>query len=416
MPYTPNASCEAISQWLTVESGRIGPEAYERGRETEPIWLGLIEQKPWHDEMGYVISNTIYERAGLTTPPVWSNMQGSNGVSGSLACIPPVTEVDSATTLQQYQRAWLALESAPLCLYDLVVAHEPVRAIQAFVDNLTSNATYVRKERIRSEYERLCYNKVVITAGLPSDTAGFPLVQPTSPVTLGVLRQFYRQLQRESNGTTNVTRLAQNSRGAEQFIFVSSGETIENAVKGDGNIRDDFRWSSRVDELLGAFDNKFCYGGFVMWEDAFPPRYNWGGADFVRVPEYVATSATIGQALEINPAWNNAQFEVSYIFHPNVMCSRVPDPKQSFGDVKYMAQNYTLEFRWVNEWMADCNPDRTIGWFRGIGIHASEPIFGQFGWAMMGLKCNVALDLMPCAANSGYNSSGNYSGGYSPDA
>lgn len=402
MPYFDTSSCAAISEWLLVESGRIGPEAYTRGRETEPIWLGLIDQKPWHDNMGLIISNTIYERAGLTTPPVWNNMTISNGNQQPQACLPAVTVVNSATTQQQYQRAWLALESAPLCLYDLVVANEPRRALQAFVDNLTANATYVRKERVRSEYERVCYHKVIVAPGLPEDTVDFPLVQPTSPVTFGVLRQYYRQLQRESNGTTGVNKLAVNTRGAEQFIFVSSGETIENAVKGDGSIRDDFRWSTRVDELLGAFDNKFCYGGFIMWEDAFPPRYNWSGSDFVRIPEYVATAATIGQALEINPAWSSAQFEVSYIFHPDVMCSRVPDPKQSFGDVKYMAQNYSLEFRWVNEWMRDCNPDKTIGWFRAIGIHATEPIFGQFGYALMALRCSVQLDLMPCAANSGY--------------
>lgn len=406
MPQQAFTSCTALSEHFLVEAGRIGPEAYTRGREKEPIWLGLIDQKPWHDNMGLIVNNTIYQRSGLTVAPTWVNMALSDGASIN-GCLPPITVVSNSTTQQSYQRQWLSLESDPLCLQDIVVSNEPRRAIQAFVDNLMFNATYVRKERVRSEYERVCGHKVIIAPGLPEDSGNWPLVQPTSPVTMGVLRKFYRYLQRESDGTKPI---AKNSRGAEQFIFVSSGETIENAVKGDQSIRDDFRWSTRVNELLGAFDQKFSYGGFVMFEESFPPRYNWTGSDFVRIPEYVGYATTIGNELEINPAWSGALYEVSYIFHPDVMISRVPNTKQSFGDVTYAAQNYSLDFRWLNEFDRNCNPDKTIGYFRAIGIHATEPVFTKFGFALMGLKCDVQLDLVPCAANSGYASSGVYSG------
>lgn len=410
MPAQNFLACASLSERFLVESGRIGPDAYKKGREADPIWLGLVPQKPWHDGMGLVISNTIFQRSGLTTPPTWSNMQLSDGANIN-GCIPQLTVVDNSTTTQQYQRQWLALESDPLCLMDIVVSNEPRRAIQAFVDNLMQNATYVRKERIRSEYERLSSHKIVIAPGLPEDSAAFPLVQPTSPVTAGVLRGLYRRLQRDSDGTSGVTKVATGERGDQKFIFISSGETIENIVKGDDTIRNDFRWSSRVDELLGSWSApRIAYGGFIMCEESFPPRYNWNG-DFVRVPEYVGSATTIGTKLEVNPAWNNAQFEVSYIFHPDVMCSRVPNPNQTFGEVRYTAINYSLDFRWVNEYDRNCNPDKLIGFFRAIGIHASEPIFQIFGYAMMALRCNVALDLVPCAGGSGYNSSfSTYSG------
>lgn len=411
MPAQNFSACASISERMVTESGRIGPEAYTRGRESEPLWLGLIEQKPWHDEMGLTVSNTIFERSGLTTPPTWSDMQVSDGANIN-GCIPPLTTISNATTLQQYNRQWLSLESNPLCLMDIVISHEPERQVQGFIDNLMGNATYVRKERVRSEYERLAKHKVVIAPGLPEDSTAFPLVQPTSPMTAGVLRHFYRQLQRESDGTSNVTRVASGAKGEQLFIYTASGEAIENIVKGDDKVRDDFRWSSRVDELLGAWSApRIQYGGFIMCEESFPPRYNWSGLDFVRVPEYVAQATTLGNKLEINPAWNNAQFEVSYIFHPNVMVSRVPNVKQSFGKVTYGPTNYSLDFRWVNEFDRNCNPDKLIGWFRAIGIHASEPVIPAFGYAFISLRCDVALDLVPCAGGSGYNSSySTYSG------
>jgi hypothetical protein len=409
MPAINFAACATISQRFLQESGRIGPETYTRGRESDPLWLGLIEQKPWHDNMGLVVSNTVYQRSGLTTPPAWQTMVNSDGANVN-GCIPPLTVVQDAKTTQQYQRQWISLESNPLCLMDIVTSNQPAKAVQGFVDNLKGNATYVRKERVRSEYERLCGHKVIVAPGLPEDSVAFPLVQATSRMTMGVLRRTYRQLQRESDGTQGVNKIAMGSRNNENFVYVSSGETIENLVKADGNIRDDFRWSTRVNELLGSYTDKFSYGGFVMWEESFPPRYNWTGSDYARVPEFTGSATTIGTKLEVNPAWNNAQFEVSYVFHPDVMCSRVEDPKATYGDVTYRAQNYALEWRWVNEYDRNCNPDNLIGFFRAIGIHASEPIFSQFGWAFLSLKCDVALDLVGCSSGSGYGSTGVYSG------
>lgn len=409
MPAVNFSACQAISQDFAVEAGRIGPETYQRGRESDPLWLGLIQQKPWHDEMGLSVSNTVFQRSGLTVPPTWSVMTQSNG-GATNGCIPPLTVVQSATTLQQYQRSWLALESDPLCLMDIVISHEPRQAIQGYVDNLKGNATYVRKERIRSEYERLCTHKIIIAPGLPEDSMAFPLVQPTSPMTAGVLRGIYRRLQRDVDGTTGVNKIARGDRGEENFIYVAGGETIENIVKGDPTIRHDFRYSDRVNELLGNWSAQFAYGGFIMWEESFPPHYNWSGADFVRVPEYIGFGTTIGTKLDVSFAWSTAQFEVTYVFHPDVMNSRVPNVKASWGDVTYAAQNYSLEFRWVNEWESNCNPDRLIGWFRALAIQASEPIFPQFGYAFLSLRCDVALDLVPCAGGSGYASSGHYSG------
>lgn len=401
--------CAQVSQRFTVEAGRIGPETYQRGRESDPLWLGLIQQKPWHDQMGYIVSNTVYQRSGLTTPPVWQQMQQSDGANIN-GCIPPETTVENATTLQQYQRSWLALESDPLCLMDIVVSNEPQRAIQGFVDNLKGNATYVRKERIRSEYERLCTHKIIIAPGLPEDSAGFPLVQPTSPMTAGVMRGIYRRLQRDTEGTKGVNKMARGEKGNELYMYVAGGETIENIVKGDPTIRQDFRYSDRVKELLGSWSSQFAYGGFIMWEEPFPPHYNWSGADFVRVPEYVGFATTIGTKLDVSFAWSTAQFETTYVFHPDVMNSRVPNVKQSWGDVTYQANNYSLDFRWINEYDRNCNKDRLIGYFRALGIQASEPIFPQFGYAFMSLRCDVALDLVPCAGGAGYASSGHYSG------
>lgn len=407
MPAQNFSACTAIDQHFLRESGRIGPETYQRGREVDPIWLGLFPQKPWHDHMGVIIKNTIYERSGLNTPPTWNAVNPSDGASTN-ACLPPLTVISNSATTQEYQRYHIALESDPLCLEDLRNSNNIKQAVAAFQDNLMGNANYVRKERIRSEYQRLSRHKVVVTAGLPEDDDAFPLVQPTSPMTLGVLRRTYPRLLREFNGTSGTERVATGSRGAPNFIYVGSLESIENMVKTNEDIRNDFRWSDRVNELLGSYGDQVSYGGFILREEPFPERYNWTGSAFIRVPEYTPSATTLGNKLEINPYWEHAQFEVSYIIVKEVMTNRVPNPMQTFGEgkdaIKYQALNYALEWRWINRYDRNCNPDENIGFFRAVGMHASEPGLRQFGWAFMALRCDAALDLVSCPSGSGYSS------------
>lgn len=401
MPAVSFTSCPAIDQRLLQQSGLIGPDTYERGRG-QSLWLtGIVPQKAWRNHMGQTIKNTVYERSGLTSPPTWEDVNNSDGASVN-ACIPPLVIISNAISTQEYRRAHIALESDPLCLEDIRDSHEPRKALASFSENLMDNANYVRLERVRSEYERLSNHKVIVAPGLPEDDAAFPLVEPTSPMTMGVLRRKFRQLQRE---TANLKPVATNSRGAQNFIFVASGETIENMIKNDDKVRDDFRWSDRVSELLGAYDQKFSYGGFVFMEDPFPPRVNFYGGAFHRVPEYTSSEATQGNKLEISAAYENAEFEKSYIVHPDVMTSRVPDPNIELGGgVTYGARNYALEFRWVNEYDRNCNPDRNIGFMRAVGMHASEPIHRNLGYVFLSLRCDAELGLVACPEGSGYNS------------
>ena len=50
-----------IDSWLAAESGRIGPDIYNKTLNTSP-WTTLVKQEAWPDEMGVSISVLIYER------------------------------------------------------------------------------------------------------------------------------------------------------------------------------------------------------------------------------------------------------------------------------------------------------------------------------------------------------------------
>jgi len=58
--------CEAVIDILTRESGRIGPEIYNRVFQRSP-WIRLIRRGTFPDGMGHTISMLTYERSVPTT-------------------------------------------------------------------------------------------------------------------------------------------------------------------------------------------------------------------------------------------------------------------------------------------------------------------------------------------------------------
>lgn len=397
MPAQNFAACAALSQSILEESGRIGPSSFVRGRHTSPWLSGLVIQKPWMDQMGRTIKNTIYERTAPTTTPAWQTVVTSDGASIN-SCLPPLSVIPFASTTQEFQLSHLALESVPICLEDIRASHDPVKAINSMTEQLMQNTNQVRIDRHRDEYLRLADHKIVVAPGLPEDDDAFPLTDPTSALTMGVLRKSRRRLNREASGTPPI---ATDGKGKNVYVVIAGGETIENLVVQDDKIRDDVRWSDRANELLGDLDFA-SFGGFIFMEDPFPPRYVGNGGSRARVPEYVADSTTLGNKLEVNPAYENGHYEVTFIFHPDVFISRVPDPKSQWGDITYGAQNYAGDFRWINKYDRNCNPDENIGYWRAVLAQASEPVFRQYGYAFLHLLCSPALNLTDCASGSGY--------------
>jgi len=99
----------------------------------------------------------------------------------------------------------------------------------------------------------------------------------------------------------------------------------------------------------------------------------------------VLYTQSLGRGYDIlNTSYDTAPYELSFIVVPKVMKVLTLDYMTTLGNgSNFEKQNTIGDFRWVNEYDKDTNPDKTFGFFRGIMELAAQPLQTEFGWAIM---------------------------------
>ena len=411
-----------LEQLLVSESGRIGADIYRRTVDTS-VFLKLVSQEAWPDEMGSSIKVMTYERSlpvnadtGVYTPNTWTavgeNTQDSPSATPPITndgdnggnCVPTALQVKFGQSLVSYNLVQTALESPDICVNDLRFPVYRKQQLANIMQILTENTSYLWIERFRDEYIRLAGNKTVanIAGGLvTTNGATFPVgtgvKAPDSQLTLPMLKRAYMRMIRDGAGTSTHGAIGREN-GRPVFTLILSSEASENLILLNAELRQDVRWSTKVADLLSPLGVERSYQGFYHLIDDFAPRYNAtinGSNDvtaYTRVYPYIASAATKGKKLEINPAYETATYEDVIIFHPDVFVSMVPKPITSpGGGTSFDPVNYRGDFHWQNIRDRVTNPDGTIGYFRGVFQSGSKPIFPQYGTVIRVLRGTTPL-------------------------
>jgi len=381
-------SCQAINEQLLKESGRIAIDIFKETYARTP-WLGLINQGTWPAGMGDIINTPIFGRSLASVLPLsWEPI-----ASGSDTCLPPVSSIDQAQTLLPFQLQRYALQSDFFCLDKLRNDFDVRAQLGMVVATLADNTAWAWRNQYRAQYTNVASHKVIATPGFPEASAAFPLVEPTLVINQGLLDYYRRLMLQDGAGNRGVMAMMD---GQAAFGLILSQEQSDFLLRGDQNFRQDVRWAA-PSELLKALGASFPRRGFVHLVDIQPPRWNFVGGAWVQVPEYIGQATTNGTRLVLNPAYQTAQFEDTFIFHESVYKSLVPQP-ESFGPVSFNPQNYRGTFKWLNYQTAQnpnptvgeyCNPDLTIGYFRGLFYMAPQAIYPQYGTVIRSQRCEA---------------------------
>lgn len=419
-----------IDTILVAESGRIGPDIYRKTLNTSP-WLKLIKQNAWPDEMGQELTVLTYERSLPANTLSWSDVTfngttgGGGAASGSGSCLPPTQEIAFAQTARTYSLSHTALESPPICVNDLRYSFRRQEQLRMIFDILTENASYAWQDRYRNEYFRACGHKVtaygsasgvtlpeVTTTNVdPNSTTATntlfyassgDILPPSSYLTQGILDRIYMKLIRDGAGNNPLDRV--NAR--PQFGLICSPETSDRIIRENSDVRDDYRYNSgKVNELLAPLGIERAYRGFFHMIDEFAPRYTivaGGDTKIQRVLPYTSAAATYGNKYDINPDYEDAEYEVSFVFHQDVLESLIPKPITSAGgNTKFDPVNYRGDFKWLNIPHPTQNPDGTMGFFRGVMSNGTKMIRPEWGYAILHLRCPNDLGLTNCAGTTG---------------
>ena len=400
-------SCESINDNFQRETGRIALGTYRLGLYKDP-YLRFVTQSAFPDHMGAIVTNTIAQRT-VAVGSGWEDV-GVTGVSSETnSCLAPVKTVGYAFDQKTFRLRHQAIESNWICLEDVRTSAFPIDDVNNYIKILADNVNKEWIERYDNDY--LAFStKVSVEPGLSesTSTSGFTsaLPAPTSVLTLGVLREIYDRLYQDNAGDDGD---AVTDDGSPVFNVFAERATIENLIKLNDDVRQDIRWSDRVNDLLGANGSsllpKKSYGGYVFHSRPFPKRFNDNGSGgYTEVAPYVSAGASVNGQNKyiINPAYKAAKYTSTVIFHPKAMEWLVPNPNLKVGKLVYDAQNYRGDFRWINEYDKNCNPDKNSGYWRAKMACAVKQIFPQWGYYILHLRCNLASDLVACPSGAGY--------------
>ena len=407
-------TCESINDNFQRETGRIALGTHRLGLYKDP-YLRLVTQSAFPDGMGAIIKNTIAQRT-VATGSGWEDV-GVTGVSGETnSCLAPVKKVGYAFDQKDFRLRHQAVESNYICLEDVRTSAFPIDDVNNYIKILADNVNVEWIKRYDNDY-LANVNILSVEAGFDTqigtgitfsnDLATITgLTAPTSVLTTGVLRQIYDALYTDNAGDDGD---AVTDDGSPVFNVMADRATVEQLVKLNEDIRQDIRWSDRINDLLGPNGHmllpKKSYAGYVFHSRPFPKRFNDGAeGTLVEVAPYVSAGASVnGQTkFVVNPAYKNAKYTSTVIFHPKAMEWLVPNPNLKVGKLTYDAQNYRGDFRWINEFDKTCNPDKNSGYWRAKMACAVKQIFPQWGYYIIHLRCSLANDLVPCASGAGY--------------
>lgn len=394
-------ACDSVTDILVRESGRIGPEIYNRIFARSP-WVRLVQRGTFPDGMGHTISALTYERSAPTqAEPTWTALTVNDGdiAEGGL-CLPPAQQVGIASTLRTYNLARRVLQGPDFCVENIRFSFQLRDQLEAVVSVLTEYAMIEWEIRDRHEYLRLVKWKVTVDAFLTestSTTSPYFSTCPTSILTQGVLNRWRIRLLRDGA----VLSALGMENGSPIMTLIVSAETSEDLIFRNADIRDDLRWG-KPNELLAPFGVDRSYRGFYHLIDSYPIRGSCTAGVFTEIAAFTSTAgaysgsaATKGTSTNLATAWLTAPYEVSFIFDPTVFEQLIPKPitnphpKFRFDPVNYMGD-------WQVKNILDriCNPDGTILYHRGILAAASKPVHPERGVAFLHLRCDPALNLV----------------------
>jgi len=396
-------TCEAINDNFQRETGRIAQGTYRLGLYKDPL-LRLVSKSAFPDHMGKVVTNTIAQRT-IATGSGWTDVDISNGSSVD-GCKVPVKKVGYAFDQKTFNLKVQALESDWICLEDVRTSTFPEDDVNAYIKGIQDNINVEWINRYDADLFELAEHKVVAAVGLPESSGGtFPSTQPTSPLTMGILRGIHEALYEDNAGDDGD---AVTDDGAPVFHVLTDRASAENLIKLSDDLRQDVRWSDRVNDLLGPNGAvvlpKKAYAGLMFHSRPFPKRFNDDGeGGYVEIAPYSTTGATKGTKAIISSAYKSAKYGSTIVFVPKAQEWLVPNANLKVGSkVVFGPQNYTGDLKWVNKYDRTCNPDENSGFFRAKMGSAVKSIVPSWGYYILHLRCNLANDLIACPTGSGY--------------
>jgi hypothetical protein len=348
----------------------------ERQHMKVSVWRSKVPRGPYMLGEGLVKKSYRFH-AGLGDQrgmQKWSPIQISRVASGDDpgvdACAYNPYMVDYGFETVNYSGVQTSRRTKHICIRDIRFTWEFNQQLKLIFDFLGDITNSVWENYGRETYIKFCVDgsNGFVLAGGPPNSVNFSYDpysvdddgDNTITVSAGTdfstinwdhLAWFSRWLEMQAPQSA-----IGNSNGRPVYGLVFDMEDWDKMVRGDAALREDYRYGA-PQVLIDQYGSVTNYKGYALMHDVAAPRFkikSTDGTDIVlkRVDPLVDNEAvTIGNKVNVNPDYLNAEFAMGVIFMNDVYKLEVPPagPTSPGGGTMFGATpSLNGEFRWLN--------------------------------------------------------------------
>jgi hypothetical protein len=297
---------QTVSDWLTEQAPLISTDINQKVMAAPTPWIHLYRQEFWKDERSSIQKTFQFDRAmvasgadevdwsDMATAVTFNNDHANHQAAASDSHIPPSDNIVFGQTLREYNLQWKSVWGPAMNVEQLRDKFVRAQQMGACVKALSDQTREYWISRKRDEYKRIAGNLVVLDSGFSLsgldyyDRQVFPAATGTdnSILTNGFLDEIYEYLNHQGAGSDALG----NANSGIAYSLVTSPRQSRRLIMADPEIREDFRYSSQNEKLLGSMRTKWAYNGFVHSLDETVDRWE----AFTAATQEIEITATTG--------------------------------------------------------------------------------------------------------------------------
>lgn len=380
--------------FMVQDASRLVDKIYWVSRAQGRI-SALIEKGEIPEGAGYNYNTVLYQRSNPTGGNGWQLINQENGTSNNCVMVP--SQINPAVNLISWQAQAQQTRSNPICFEDLRRAYNVREQLDFQHDNFARAIVDLWEDKDNSEWFQAAGYKVIANTSLTQNylSTQMPLTPPTTRAVQGILDIFYERL--SVDGACEEPYAM--ADGKPLITAIMSQQQHRNIIKEDASTRQDFNFAFMGSEyestlLKGWGTDMKDYGGYMHVINIRQPRYDWTGTAWTQQAYYTNSSATLGTAAVVNPAFTNAAYEDIYLWHKQGMKRNMPNPGSSYGaGTSFDPVKWNGAVVWVNAINTDINSEA----YNPLGNTGRYYAALQAGWqAIKSLYC-YAIRVERCA-------------------
>lgn len=371
------------------------------------VWTGLIPREEYPMGTGLVQSVFTIGRSEPTTDePEFTPITVTTGPTWTGSCGNSFEDVPVGFTEDTYSPEQFAWRGPTICQDDLIYTHKAETFWQKYIPAMSKNTLRTIGNRLAAIYDHYVPKAVANTdfafvdggTGHPPTSPDLELDESTCELSQEMLDATAVLLNEESAFAPNTNGWVNMGEDGPIYTLQIGQEASQRIQLNNAELRADYRnaymGAGESNPLLKRLGATRVIRNFRHLINPYPPRYNYEGGQYVRVPTWIMPNATKGKKAEINPNWRSADFEGARVLTPWVFHSQIVKPVNSVAGMNWPPKSYMGEWQLIvggKEIQAtgECfDPLKKLAAHFAEYKHAPKPIFPEYGRLIIFRRCN----------------------------